>query len=193
MFTQDYLMRMINQVLAALMTSLGLRKAGKYSEAMQGIDQAVEQLTTLPANLIDQMDDAAVLSTLTFQGQLETGRLALLADLYQEKGEIQSQMDPSAPALFFFSRALRFMLEAVLSDDNNLSPENIARIESLYMRLKDRDLPVDTLLALSDYYQRLLEKEDQFLASVNISRQQVNLTLTYLQERFGPSQTPISD
>ena len=193
MFTQDYLMRMINQVLAALMTALGLRKAGKYSEAIQVIDQAAEQLTTLPANLIDQMDDPAVLSALTFQGQLETGRLALLADLYQEKGEIQSQMDPASQTFFSFSRSLRFRLEVVLADDNNLDPENIGKIEPLFSRLKDRDLPVDTLLALSDYYQRLLVKEDQFLASANISRQQVNKNIVYLQDRLGPPQAPIGD
>jgi len=193
MFTQDYLMRMINQVLAALMTALGLRKAGKYSEAMQAIEQAVEQLTTLPANLIDQMDDAAILSMLTFQGQLDTGRLALLADLYQEKGEIQSQMDQFAPSFFSFSRALRFLLEVVLSDDNTLTPENIGKIESLFARLKDRDLPGDTLLALSDHYQRLLEKDDRFLASGNTSRQQANQTLAHLQDRLGPPQTPIGD
>jgi hypothetical protein len=56
MFTEDYLMRIINLAIATLMISIGLKKAGKYSEARQVIQQAIEQLTTLPANIVDQMD-----------------------------------------------------------------------------------------------------------------------------------------
>ena len=160
MFTEDYLMRIINQALAALMTAIGLRKAGKYSEALQAIQQAIEQLTTLPANLIDQMDDGIILSMLSAQGQLDTGRLAILADLCQEEGEILFKLEQPAQSFISFARALRFTLEVVLTDDDNLSSENIGKVEGLIQRLKGRAFPVDTQLALSDYYHRLLEKDD---------------------------------
>ena len=75
MFTEDYLMRIINQVLAALMAAAGLRKAGRYEEARQAIDQAVEQLTTIPASVADGMDDSTLLSKLVENGSLDVGRL----------------------------------------------------------------------------------------------------------------------
>ncbi len=70
MFTEDYLMRIINQAIAVLMIAIGLRKAGKYSEALQAIQQAIEQLTTLPENIVDQMDDGSILSMLVDAGTI---------------------------------------------------------------------------------------------------------------------------
>jgi tetratricopeptide (TPR) repeat protein len=193
MFTEDYLMRIINQVLAVLMTAIGLRKAGKYSEARQALEQAIEQLTALPASIVDLMEDEALLSTLNTNGQLDVGRLALLADLYQEQGEIFSGMGKQDQAFVEFARALRFDLEVALFDDANLSTENIGKIEGLLHRLKDRTLPFDTELALSDYYQRLLERDDPSLAAAGLSRHQVSRILADLQEKINSSPTSIGD
>jgi tetratricopeptide (TPR) repeat protein len=187
MFTEDYLMRIINQAIAAMLTAVGLRKAGKYSEARQAIQQAIEQLTTLPANLVDQMDDGSILSMLTTQGQLDVGRLAILADLYQEQGEILFKLDQSVQGSIAFARALRFILEVALSEDANLSTVNIGKVEVLIQRLKGSALPVETQLALSDYYQRLLEKDDLSLVAAGTSRKQVSQTLARLQNQLGPS------
>ncbi len=147
MFTEDYLMRIINQAIAALMTAIGLRKAGKVSEAQQAIQQAIEQLTTLPANLVDQMDDTSVLSMLSAQGQLDMGRLAILADIYQEQGELLIQQDQSRQADSAFARSLRFILEVALAEDANLSNENIGKVSNLVQRLEGISLPEDTQLA----------------------------------------------
>ncbi len=193
MFTEDYLMRIINQAIATLMTVIGLRKAGKYSEARQAIQQAIEQLTTLPTNLVDQMEDGSILSMLIVQGQLDVGRLAILADLYQEQGEILSKLDQPDQGCIAFARALRFVLEVTLSEAANLSTENIGKIEVLVQRLKGRALPVETQLALSDYCQRLLEKDDQSLAAAGTSRKQVRQTLARLKDQLGLSQNTTGD
>ncbi len=187
MLTEDYLMRIINQALAVLMTAVGLRKAGKYSDALQAIEQAVQQLTLLPANLIDQMDETSLLSTLTTQGQLDVGRLAILADLVQEQGEIFSSWSRAAQADLSFARALRLHLEAVLADAAGLTTENMGKIEYLYRRLKDRDLPVDTWLALSDYYQRLLSIDEQVLLKNGIDHKHIRETLAGLDRRLNAS------
>jgi hypothetical protein len=189
MFTEDYLMRIINQVLAALMAAIGLRKAGKYSEARQVVEQAIEQLITLPANMVDLMEDAALLSVLTFNGQLEVDRLAILADLYQEQGEILIGMGQPVQGSGAFARALRFNLEVALFDDANLSTENIGKIEGLVQRLKDHALPFDTQLALSDYFLRLLAKDDQSLAAAGLSRDQVSRIQADLQNQINSSST----
>ncbi len=187
MLTEDYLMRMISQALAALMTAIGLRKKGKYSEAMQAIEQAVEHLTTLPFSLIDQMEEVGLLSMLTTQDRLDTGRLAVLADLYQEAGELYSNMDRPAQAESAFARALRLHLEAVLAEEVEPAAENISKIEYLYTRLKDRQLTVDTLLALSDYYQRLLLVDEQVLSMIGIDHRSINETIAGLDRRIGSS------
>jgi hypothetical protein len=215
MFTEDYLMRIINQALAVLMYAIGLRKAGKHLEARQAVEQAIEQLMALPAILVDQMDDAALLSLLTTNGsltalpaipadqseeaalssvppangQLDVGRLAILADLYQEQGEILTGMGQPVQGSVAFARALRFNLEVILFEDANLTTENIGKVEGLVQRLKDRALPFDTQLALSDYYQRLLGKDEQSLAAAGLSRDQVSRIQADLQNQINSSST----
>jgi tetratricopeptide (TPR) repeat protein len=193
MFTEDYLMRIINLAIATLMISIGLKKAGKYSEARQVIQQAIEQLTTLPANIVDQMDDGSLLSMLTVQGQLDIGRLAILADLYQEQGEILFKLDQADQGPIAFARALRFNLEVALSESATLSTENFGKVEVLIQLLNGRTLPVETQLALSDYYQRLLEMEDESLVAAGTSRKQVSQALARLQDQLGPSQNTTGD
>jgi hypothetical protein len=191
MFTEDYLMRIINQTLAALMNAIGLRKAGKYSEALQSIGQSIQQLTGLPASLIDQMDDASVLSMLTTGGQLDIGRLAILGDLYQEEGIDFFKVGQPVPGTFAYTRALRFILEVALTDDSHLSPESMVKIEALVQKLKQNPLTIDTQLALSDYYRRLLEKNDQTLAAGGTSRNQIEQALTRLQDEIDSSMNMI--
>ena len=187
MFTEDYLMRILNQAIAALMTAIGLRKAGKYSEARQAILQAIEQLTTLPANLVEQMEDGSLLNILRTQGLLDAGRLAILGDLYMELAEILFNLDQAVQGSISLASALRFYLEAALSDADNLSTDNIGKVVVLLQRLEERALPVETQLALSDYYQRVLEMDDQSLVAAGTSRTQVSQRLSKLQDQLGQS------
>jgi hypothetical protein len=193
MFTEDYLMRIINQATAALMIALGLRKAGKYSEAQQAIQQAIEQLITLPANLVDQMDDGAILGMLAAQGQLDLGRLAILADIYQEQGEILIKQDQPRQGGTAFARSLRFILEVVLADDDNLTAENIGKVTNLTQRMEGSSLLVETQLAMTDYYLRLLEKDDQLLIAAGTSHAQVSEALVSLQGHPGPDSNSKGD
>jgi hypothetical protein len=193
MFTEDYLMRIINQAIAALLTATGLKKAGKYMDARQAIQQAIEQLTTLPENIVDQMEDGSILSMLITQGQLDVGRLAILADLYQEQGEILLKLDQSVQSSIAYARALRFILEVALSEASDLSTANIGKVEAIIQRLKGYALPAETQLALSDYYYRLLEKDDQILVAAGTSRKQINQALAKLRDQPGSSQNTMRD
>jgi hypothetical protein len=193
MFTEDYLMRIINQAIAVLLYAISLGKAGKNSEALQSIGQSILQLTGLPASLIDQMDDASILSMLTTGGQLDIGRLAVLGDLYQEEGADFFKLGQPVPGTFAYARALRFILEVVLADDSHLSPESMAKVEALVQKLKENPLPIDTQLALSDYYRRLLDKDDQTLAAGGMSRNQIDKALAKLQDQIDSSMDTIGD
>ncbi len=186
MLTEDYLMRMINQAIAALLKATGLKKSGKYEEALQALDQAFEQLSGLPANVLKQLDDASLLTALSPQGQVDVGRLAVLADLFKEEGEILDLLGRSAAATASAERALRLILEAVLAAGTDPSPENAGKIEALYSRLKGRALPVETRLALYDHYNRLLSGADRVLTAAGISRGRVEAALSQLKEQLGP-------
>ena len=83
-----------------------------------------------------------------------------------------------------YARALRFYLEVTLSEDARMTVENCRKIEEWRGRLKMDMLPTDTQLALSDYFLRLLEQDDPFLASLNLTRSSVSQAQQDIQKRM---------
>ena len=49
MFSEDYILRMIRMATAALAQIIGLKKAGQYQQALQAIDQALEEVISVLA------------------------------------------------------------------------------------------------------------------------------------------------
>ncbi len=177
MLTEDYIMRMINLALAALMAALGLKKAGKLKEALQTFDQAIENLSGLNAHLLNQLDDGMVLDKLTFLGKLDVERLLVLADIYREESEVYGLQGQAEDSQFAAKRSLRFYLEASLANEVNLDHELIQKIEALRHSVSATSLPVETRLALLDYLERLLVRSDDSLRVSGLSRPE-------LQEAF---------
>jgi hypothetical protein len=152
MLTEDYLMRMINLAMAALLQALGLRKAGQYGDAQQAIDQAVESLIGLRADLARRLDDRSLLENLTRQGELDLPRLEVVADLYREEREILQAQGREEEAFFSSLRAFNFYLEAALSQEQ-ISPELREKIRALDSKLSGSRLPEETLFALLSFYE----------------------------------------
>ncbi len=163
-------MRMISQAIAALMTALGLKKAGKYDEALQTFDQALEGLVGLNARLANQLDDDLLLEKLTFLGKLDIERVLVLADVYREEAIVYSLLGQAENYRFASLRSLRLYLEAALASETSLNPELIQKIEGLRQQLAVPDLPIETRLGLQDYLDRLMASSDAFLAAQGLSR-----------------------
>lgn len=185
MFTEDYLMRILNQALAALMTAAGLKKRGRFEEALQVINQALEQLTTLPASLLDQMEEDSLLSLLKMRGNLEANQLALLADLWQEQGKILARLNMKAQALAAQARALRFGVEAALAETGGATKKQIARVRTLSRRLDVNSLAEGTRLALVDFYQALLARDEQDLIAAGTCLQEARDALNAISTGTG--------
>jgi hypothetical protein len=170
MLTEDYIMRMINQALAVLVTALGFKRAGQFSEAQQAFDQALETLLGLNAHLVNQLDDRLLLDMLTFLGKLDIDRVLVLANIYREQADVYTLQDQPESSQFAAQRSLRLYLEAALASEAKPNIELIQKIESLRLQLSAPSLPVETRLALLDYLDRLLASGDDFLASAGLSR-----------------------
>jgi hypothetical protein len=180
MLSEDYFMRMINQALAVLMTALGLKRAGQFSEALQAFDQAIEGLLGLDAQLAKQLDDGTLLGMLTFQEQLDAERLLVLAEIYKEEAEVYARQGQPATSRSMLLSCLRFYLEATLANEANHNLDLIQKIEALRRNYAAADLPVETRLALLDYLERLLTLGDDFLEAAGLSRSDLEATFSVL-------------
>ncbi len=182
MLTEDYIMRMISQALAVLMTALGFKKAGKYKEALQSFDQAIETLLGLNAHLVSQLDDGMLLDKLTFMGRLDVERLQVLADIYREQADVYNSLGQPESSQFASQRSLRLYLEALLAGQSDLEPALVLSIEGLRRSLDPRKLPVETRLAVQDYLDRLLASSDEFMAANGLSRSELQSAQAALED-----------
>ena len=173
MLSEDYFMRMINQALGVLMTALGFKRAGQFSEALQAFDQALEGLLGVNARLAKQLDDDALLKMLTFQEQLDVDRLLVLAEIYREEAEVYALQGQPERSQVMAQSSMRFYLEAALAGETNPSIEIIRKIEALRLKLATPALPVETRLALMDHLERLLAAGDGFLEAAELSRSEL--------------------
>ena len=155
MLTEDYFMRMINQMLAVLTKIIGLKDVGQYQEAQQIVNQSLEQLLGMPSGLLKQMDDSSVMNILTTQGELVSDRLYMVANLYELEGSLFIDQNRNPEANLDYLRALTFYLEIALKGEHQYSSELNDKIEHLQLKLSDQDLSVDTYYLLFDYYEQL--------------------------------------
>jgi len=181
MLTEDYILRMIGLAMAALMKALGFKKAGKYDEALQAFDQAIEHLLGVNARLALQLDDALLLDRLSFQGKLDVDRLLVLADIYHEQAGVYILQGQLENGQFALRRSLRLYLEAVLPGEVSSNLELIQKVEALRQELLTSALPVETRLALLDYMERLLATDDSFLTAAGLSRPDLLSAFSSLQ------------
>ena len=87
MLTEDYFMRMINQVLAVLIQILYHTEAGQYQEAQNLINQSLKQLLGVRPGLLKPMNNTSILSIFTTQGGIDPVLFALAAGLYKIEGD----------------------------------------------------------------------------------------------------------
>ena len=184
MLTEDYLIRRINQAIALLLHAVGLRKNGQIEAAFTDIDIALELLIGLRSNLIKEMGDASILQMLTVHGELDTERLALVADLFKEEGllfMVEGKLPAGRQDLL---RALSFSLEVALADMAALRPEQIASITEVGKWVNGQPLSMELQVSLFNYDQELLAKADSVLAAGGVSRAQIESELAGLRSRL---------
>lgn len=154
MLTEDYFMRMINQVLAVLTQILYHKEAGQYQEAQVLIDQSLEQLLGVRPDLLKQMDDSSLLHLLTTQGELDPDRLAMVAELYKLEGDLLLAQNQNEGAFLDYQRSQTIFLEISLSGKYQAVSDLDDRIKELYLKLSDHELPVEIRYQLFDYYEK---------------------------------------
>jgi hypothetical protein len=158
MFSEDYILRMINQAILALLYLARLRKSRQYQQAQQVIDQSLEELLGLRADLLKQLDDEVIFRMLTMHEQLDIERVEVIADLFKVEGDILVDQNRQAEGMQSYLRALNFYLEAGLSDQpGKLSPALTQKIESLAGLPDIMPLPDDIQWSLFNYYELYAE------------------------------------
>jgi tetratricopeptide (TPR) repeat protein len=139
-------------LLASLARLVGLKTASQYQSASQVIDETLEGVFGLRADLVRRLDDGVLLAHMTYHGALDGDQAILVADLFREEGEILVARGFPYQAYWSSLRALNFYLEVSLnSAPTNLPPPD-EKIVALFGELEDYTLPLDTYYQLHVYF-----------------------------------------
>jgi hypothetical protein len=153
MFTEDYIIRILSQAIAALQEALGLRKRGKYGEGLQVIQVAQEGLFGIPSELLEQMDFNSLLEILSQDGELDLNRAMVAADLFEEAGNLYEALGLSGKALASRMHALDVYLQVAFLQPDADDPRLSEKIAVLDAQLAGKQA-LETINLLFYYYER---------------------------------------
>ena len=152
--SEDTLLRMLVAAIAETIARLALlRTAGNYQQALEIIDQNLEELLGLKADLLRQLDDQKIVDMLTTNDFLDVGRLYHVAELFRQESQLYLAQGEHAQAKISQTRALNLFLEVGFAVENEFL-EADQHIDELFDAL-DADTPEGTLYTLFDYYEQV--------------------------------------
>jgi len=153
MFSEDYIIRMIRQAIGVLARIIGLKSAGQYQEALRDIDQALELVLGMDANIIRLLDDESLYKILTKNEGLDLEKLELLADLFKEEGDIQKLRGQNIESINCYFRSLNYYLMISINSENSHPMDISQKINELLQKLEPHDFSGTTLLNLFCNYE----------------------------------------
>ncbi len=88
MLRRDYISRMIEEFARFLAAIAGLRREGKFDEALKKIDEVYEGMIGMNAQLIRSVSSGQLLDLLQDDKKFDNNYLKMIADLLYEEGQI---------------------------------------------------------------------------------------------------------
>jgi hypothetical protein len=156
MIRRDYLLRMIDQCVAALTRCAGLVLRGEFETARGELDQSMRTLSGLSVDEVAAMPESELLALL-LRGeptQMLRQRCMLVVALLRQAGDARAAEGRPADARACYLKALHLQLQISLQEGPFEAPEFVPRIEALVSALVSDSLPVQTTAALMQYYER---------------------------------------
>ncbi len=168
MFSDDYLIRMINQATAVLAKIMGLKNSGQYQEAIKDIDQVLGLLFGMDADFIRLLDEESLYLLLMKNEELDLEKLALIAGLFKEEGEIQELQNHINESNNCFTRSLNYYLMISNYPEFSCATEISQKIDELLQKLNPDNFEEKTLWNLFCYYENAGEfaKADDMLSKL---------------------------
>jgi tetratricopeptide (TPR) repeat protein len=165
MFSEDYLIRMIRQATAVFARVIGLKSAGKYQEALQVVDQILEQLLGMDAETIRLLDDESLYRMFMKNEVLDLEKLGFIADLFMEEGDIQKLQNQNNESINSYIRSLNYYLMISFNSETSQPIELSQKIDELLQKIDTYYFEEKTLLNLFCYYENAKEfaKADNML------------------------------
>lgn len=153
MIHNDYIMRMIQQLVKVLAQILFLRERGRDDDALREIDQSMQRLCGLNSQLVNSLSRASLVAALRGGATLDVGKCLVVAGLLKEEADIVRERGDEDGAADRALKSLALYLEAMHDDARLVLPSYVDRIREVAVALEDFEVPHDVRTSLMDYYE----------------------------------------
>jgi len=157
MIREDYIMRMIEQLVKVVSKILFNKEMGNYQEANDNIESALTNISGLDYNLLNELSAKDIISLLgiTKDDRTVSIKCIVIAKLLKEKAEIKELINGGNPAsIHDYQTALNLYLEGILSNKNkdiSLS-DYYLDVKKIIKTLKD-EISQDIRFSLFRFYE----------------------------------------
>jgi Family of unknown function (DUF6483) len=176
MIRQDYLMRMIEELVKVITKILLNKKAGNYNTALNSIDDAFNTIVGLDYNIMNQLSakDIIALFEISKDSATVNVKCIVIAKLLKEKTDLAKQNgDDNSTLVYGYQKAMTLYLHGILNYKNVEID-----LDSYYSDVKEiaknifDEIPDDTRISLFKFYELIgeLDKaEDELFKLKNLN------------------------
>jgi len=152
---QDYIMRMIEQFVQAIVSIMRRRKSGEYQEARKEAQVALRYFLKINTDLLFVYDSEQILEFLRdFSGHLETEKCVLTADLLYELALVEEAEKSLQMAIHLKRIALHLYVVGIMDQSRFQIPDYFLKIRQLIEELKRESLSEEAIYSLKQYQKK---------------------------------------
>lgn len=157
---KDYILRIVEQFIQAIIAIMNRRKAGEYKEAREQVRTAARYLLRTDIDLLLLYTDEYILDHFKdFTNCLETEKWVLGADLFHELALIEEAENQATNALRLKTLCLYLYTIALPKEQQFQGTQYFEKVAALIKELKDQPLSEKALASLHCY--------EEFLSTLN--------------------------
>ena len=161
---KDYIMRIVEQFIQAILSIMRRRKAEDYKEARELVRTTGRYLLRMDIDLLLLYDPDQILDHFKdFSDHLETEKCVLSADLFRELALIEEAEKQPATALRLKMLCLHLYTTALPKEQQFQKPQYFEKVAALIEELKDQPLSEKIQLSLRSYEEFIAIKKQETL------------------------------
>jgi hypothetical protein len=151
MIERDYIMRMINMMIAMLVRMMGYKNKKEYPEALLDIRMTGKTLLGIDRTLVDQFSVPQLMKLFGSDLSMAVPKSYVLGVLLKEEADIRELMSDTTVAEDIYRKSLSLLIETYLSSGEPVEPRHLECIETILEKLSGRSLPTDVLERIFRY------------------------------------------
>lgn len=152
MIERDYIMRMIQMLVQALMKMLSFKEKKDYPRALNEIHNASKSLIGVDLDVIRRLSDIQMIELLSLVKEFGSLRCYFAGRLLKEESEILELKGERAESTDARTKALSLLLEAAIEKGAPLDSDHASAIDGVAGKVNHADLPVHIHKKMFRYY-----------------------------------------